>query len=146
MLPAMVLIINILISSCDGLFPGLPVSITGRIDSFETDLNKTDRSSLYRNFHPTETANYNQIKLPDFFSGSPLSETNIPFSINIPGTPVDQANGRKLVTGTLTHKYATLNIQFIMLQSGEDWYIEELILPDVDAGGTPWAIRKIVYQ
>ena len=42
-------------------------SITDRIIGFQADLNKSDRSSMYLNFHPDSTADYNAIKTSAFW-------------------------------------------------------------------------------
>jgi hypothetical protein len=44
------------------------VSIDERIADFQADLNKTDRSSAYQNFHPDLTGDFNSLK-----SGAPIT-------------------------------------------------------------------------
>ena len=107
--------------------PADPVTITERIDAFEADLNSSDRSGLYLHFHPTETDNYNQLKDAAVINAGPLSSDNGTFHI-VTGAAVPGSGGRQVVEGTLTHDYAQFAVQFIMLQYGEDWQIEELKL------------------
>ena len=40
------------------------VSIDQRISDFQADLNTSDRSNVYQDFHPTQTAEYNALKNP----------------------------------------------------------------------------------
>ena len=40
------------------------VSIGQRISDFQSDLNTSDRSNVYNDFHPTETQDYNALKDP----------------------------------------------------------------------------------
>ena len=80
-LVAMVLLLAGVLVGCDLL--GI-ISIDQRITDFQGDLNKTDRTSAYLNFHPTLTADYDALKngltitsifpLPDG-SGTPYALT-----------------------------------------------------------------------
>ena len=38
------------------------VSISDRITQFQNDLNNSDRSNIYQDFHPTSTSDYNALK------------------------------------------------------------------------------------
>jgi hypothetical protein len=61
------------------------VSIQDRISSFQDDLNTTSRSNLYKNFHPTETIEYDALKNPAAITGFttlfPLPSPNYSLSI-----------------------------------------------------------------
>jgi len=132
-------------TSCDGFLGGGSVSIAQRITRFETDLNKAARNTLYLHFHPTETTNWDAIKDAEFWNQSSLSFADQPFDI-ITGAAVAQSNGRSLVTGTLENTNITFDVQFIMLQDNEDWYIEELILLDPADNSEYWAVRQLGVQ
>jgi len=40
------------------------VSIDDRLANFQTDLNSATRSTIYQDFHPTKTSDYNALKSP----------------------------------------------------------------------------------
>jgi hypothetical protein len=68
---AIVLLVVFAIASCDallGLLENPEQEILDRLDAFESDLNTEDRSdsgaALYRNFHPTLTADYAALRDP----------------------------------------------------------------------------------
>jgi hypothetical protein len=57
---AVLLSLSALLVGC-GLL-GTTVTIDERITDFQTDLNKTDRTSAYLNFHPSLTKDYDALK------------------------------------------------------------------------------------
>jgi hypothetical protein len=60
-LAAVAIILGFALVSCSDL--GV-VSITDRLTTFQTDLNAADRTSIYLNFHPTSTMDYDALKDP----------------------------------------------------------------------------------
>jgi hypothetical protein len=52
------------LASCDILPNTGPVSIAQRISDFQADLNTTDRTNVYNDFHPDMTTQFNALKNP----------------------------------------------------------------------------------
>ena len=102
--------------------------IDERIDAFIDDLNN-DRNSVYANFHPDKTAEYNAIKDPVatwdiwFPTGQTYSLSNL-----------DDGDSDS-VTATITGSgaFGAKSAIFRMAKDGFDWMIEELTVPDIDA-------------
>jgi hypothetical protein len=98
-------------------------SIDARIDMFVDDLNYTDRSSAYTNFHPDETSDYNALK-------EPTSTFDVWFD---PGSFYDVYN-RSESGDTVTADidggiYSGTEIIFYMAKDGLfDWKIESIRL------------------
>jgi hypothetical protein len=145
--PSLVIVMTAaaLLAGCDllnGIDPG-SVSISERLDRFVNDLNSSDRTWIYLNFHPDETLSYNQVKDPDTWENSPLSSVNRPFSLR---NTVQKSlvNGTVEVTGNLTQKNnpdTAYPISFVMAKYGEDWRIVRLTYTVVETD--PYEIRTI---
>jgi hypothetical protein len=103
------------------------MSIEDRIAQFADDLNSTDRSQAYLNFHPDLTADYNELKSPALTFDVKFPTDNIPYSI----TGLD-TNGSS-VTGTMIHRYDGSGslITLEMAKLGSDWQIRSLIYGSV---------------
>src|SRR5271157_5227234 len=65
-----------------------PVSISQRISDFQADLNTSDRSNIYQDFHPTMTVQYNALKNPGLTINTPFPPPPPSYSLSI----VDQSN------------------------------------------------------
>ena len=112
------LVFAIFMHGCDLL----PVSIDGRIESFENDINN-DRANAYLNFDIDSTDWYVGIQNPDFWD-APFDETKKPFTITV----VDSTNELSVqctITGTGGYTFGP-QIIFTMVQVGAVWYIEEI--------------------
>lgn len=126
-LAAGAILLAISLSSCNLL----GASIDERIVSFESDLNSASRATIYRNFHPTETSMYNQIKDPVWWDGSAYALADQPFSIT--GVVVDEGAG----TATASFSSDLLVDETILFQfakDGPDWQIESISIPTVPSG------------
>lgn len=145
--PSLVIVMTAaaLLAGCDllnGIDPG-SVSIGERLDRFVNDLNSSDRSGIYLNFHPDETLSYNQVKDPDTWETGPLASANRPFSLR---NTVQKSlgNGTVKVTGSLTNANNTdagYPISFVMAKYREDWRIVRLTYTVVE--NNPYEIRTI---
>ncbi len=104
------------------------VSIEDRIASFMEDINTQDRTNVYKNFDKNNTAEYESIKIPQFWidNSFPLPDATGSYSI----TNLDVSNPLN-VTGTISGPAGfgpPASIKFIMRDDDDDWYIEELYL------------------
>ncbi|MBN2444501.1 MAG: hypothetical protein JXJ04_24280 [Spirochaetales bacterium] len=113
------------------ILSGCPMGITieSRIGMFESDLNSSDRSDVYLNFHP-DTSSYNQIKDPDYFDGTPLAAIYKPIHFSNLSDSVDIGNGQERVTADFSSLGYSDTCTFIMEQSGIDWLIRRFDLAD----------------
>ena len=103
--------------------------IDERIDSFIDNLNN-DRNSIYLNFHPSETADYNAIKNPTTTWDIWFPVVDIPYSIsNLDDSDSDSVTSVISSSGGFGPSGAT----FKMAKDGCDWMIEELTVPDIQA-------------
>ncbi len=97
-----------------------------RIDNFESDLNN-DRNNLYKNFHPSKTEKYNDIKDPAYLEAYfPTDNNEIPYDIYDVDISGDTVNARIVSNNLVTFPDQTIN--FKMAEDGSDWQIEELTL------------------
>jgi len=104
------------------------ISINDRISQFQGDLNKTDRTNIYKNFHPTATKDYNAIKTPTFFdtlfptAGLPTTQYTL--------TSIDSSNPSH-VTAAISGPVGSIwypgpvNVYFVMEKDGNDWMIAQ---------------------
>ena len=106
----------------------LPVSVEDRIAIFLEDINSLDRSSIYLNFHPDLTGDYDFIRnetYPDWGALFPTGPgTYIPYSISSLDTSDPMG-----VTGTVESVnigWVDKPIFFIMAKDGMDWMIQEM--------------------
>ncbi len=107
----------------------LGVSVEDRVAQFLDDLNNTDRSDIYLNFHPTLTADYAALQ------GGTLVDWDVPFpvayiSYSIPDLDTSDSGN---VTGNISSSNDAAwpgpkPIVFRMAKDGADWMIEELDL------------------
>lgn len=110
---------------------GLGTSVSARITAFETDLNTDSRTDTYKNFHPTETTQYDNMKTATWWDSSPFSTANRDFTLTA-GTPSDESSsGRVTVTVTIKHGNDATgsDATFTMLEEeagGGNWLIEEI--------------------
>lgn len=101
------------------------VKIDERIDAFIDDLNN-DRNSIYLNFHPSGTADYNAIKAPItswdiwFPTGETYSLSNLDDG--------DSDSVTATITSTDSGGWGSKSAIFKMAKDGCDWMIEELTL------------------
>jgi hypothetical protein len=102
-----------------------PVSIEERIQLFMDDLNKTDRSMIYLNFHPTLTTDYDAIQ-----GGTHLPDWDVPFAvayISYSIADLDPSNP-STVTGNINTAYGAWAgpkaVVFRMAQDGANWMIQ----------------------
>ena len=97
--------------------------IDERIDAFIDDLNNSDRSNVYTNFHPDKTADYNAIKDPSTTWDIWFPVADIPYSIsNLDDSDSDSVTAVISSSGT----FGPSNATFKMAKDGFDWMIEEL--------------------
>jgi hypothetical protein len=101
------------------------ISIEDRIYRFISDLNNTDRSHVYENFHP-DTPKYDLIK-PDSFWEIDFEEGGIPYNISglNDGNP---GNVTAAIDSATIVGWGPKALRFVMLQYGNDWMIDELYL------------------
>ena len=99
----------------------LPMSIEGRINSFESDINN-DRSHAYLNFDPTLTGWYGLITSASYWD-LPFPTDKGPYSITVVDSSIPTN-----VTCTITGVGYTFGpeIIFKMTQDGSNWLIEEI--------------------
>jgi hypothetical protein len=116
------LLFAIFMNGCDLL----PLSIEGRIDSFENDINN-DRANAYLNFDIGSTDWYVGIQDPDFWD-KPFDETKRPFTITVVDSTYE-LSVECSITGTGGYTFGP-QIIFRMIQIGDGWYIEEI--PSMD--------------
>ena len=103
--------------------------IDERIDSFIDDLNNSDRSNVYTNFHSSETADYNAIKDPSTTWDNWFPVASITYSIsNLDDSDSDNVTAIINSSGT----FGTSDATFKMAKDGFDWMIEELTVPDIE--------------
>jgi len=107
----------------------LPMSIEGRINSFESDINN-DRSHAYLNFDPTLTDWYGLIASASYWD-LPFPDTKGPYTITVVDSSIPTN-----VTCTITGVGYTFGpgITFKMTQDGSNWLIEEIPSMDVYVG------------
>ena len=136
------------ITGCDGLsgLLGGGMSISDRIDAFEEDLNKEDRSDIYTHFHEN-TANREQIADATVLNDGPLGYANEPFTLTA-GTPEDYGtSGQKSVSVDISNANVSVDdpikATFIMQEDSSgsgNWLIREI---SMTYGGIDYIIRKI---
>lgn len=126
----LVFIVFIALGSCD--IPGGPVTIEERINMFEAEINKQDRSQVYTHFHPTATVQYDDIKDPEYFDAGPLPYDYEPFFITPVGEPKDEGSGLMSVTADFRNDNGEYpgSATFVMQTGGDndDWYIKTFTL------------------
>ncbi len=117
-----ILVVVVVFNSCS-LFG---TKIDERIDSFIADLNY-DRNSIYLNFHPSETADYDAIKNVGLTWDNWFPTHSIQYSISgLDDSDSDSVTATINSEGVWDSEPAT----FKMAKDGFDWMIEELDLPD----------------
>ncbi len=99
----------------------LSVSITDRLALFADDLSSADRSTVYTNFHPTLTTDYDAAKAASYWDALFPTGTYTIYSINA----ADPAAVTAVMDGPAAFGTG-LNAVFKMAKSGEDWMIEEI--------------------
>jgi hypothetical protein len=99
-----------------------PVTVEGRVDRFNEDLNMADRSGMYLNFRPGITL-YDDIKDPAFW-GAEFDPLDAPYFISALNSG-DPSNVTFHLTNSSTGNW---NVKMVMEQVGSDWYITELWL------------------
>ena len=127
-------------SSCSlfDLFGG--VGIAARISYFEGELNSSDRSLTYRQFHPTLTTDYDAIKAPRFWSTFfPVVATrDDPYVITTTGDPVaNPTDVRATIDGPLSFG-GPKNVKLVMAKDGSNWMIQALYFQNAD--GVTWDV------
>jgi hypothetical protein len=104
------------------------VSIDDRLSQFIGDLNKTDRTSIYKNFHPTATTDYAAIRDQGYIN------TWFP-TTGLPGTQytitgIDSSKSSR-VTAAISGPSgiwtpSPVNVYFVMEKDGNDWMIAKI--------------------
>jgi hypothetical protein len=105
----------------------LPVTIEKRIELFRIDLNG-DRGLVYLNFKPVDPLDYEAIKDSSFWDIRFPVGDGTPYSITALDTD-DPANVTGVVAGP-PQFVGTHPIEFVMVQEGLDWFIQQLYLDD----------------
>jgi len=110
----------------------LGVSVQDRVTLFLADLNSSDRSNIYLNFHPTLTNDYAAIQNETYPDWSTLFPTNtyLPYSITSLDTS-DPWNVTGLINSVNGAWAGPKPIVFRMAQEGTSWMIQEF---DFDGG------------
>ena len=122
-----VVIVAALISSCE-----LSISVERRLEIFLGDLNDDDRSEIYLNFHPTQTADYPAIRngtKPDWDLVFPTGENYTYVGLNTADTDY--------VTGLIEGDMIIYSTVFVMAMDGMNWQIKQLSIDN----GTTWLIQ-----
>jgi hypothetical protein len=118
------------------------VSIDQRISDFQSDLNTTDRSNVYQDFHPTMTASYDPLKDP-ITSG--FNTAYLPPGPSFSLSVVDESNPSSgVIVKVNSGLSGTWGTPFYMLltmatYNGNDWRI--VTLSDSQNGSAPWSLR-----
>jgi hypothetical protein len=108
----------------------LGVSVDDRVMQFVSDINDSDRSQVYLNFHP-DILDYSGIQVAAFWDGH-FPYANAPYSISALSTG-NPAN----VTFTISDSGAiSKNVKFVMQQLGNDWMITEMYMDPAPAAPT----------
>jgi hypothetical protein len=100
-------------------------SIEDRVYQFISNLNKTDRSNAYLNFHP-DISMYDLIK-PDSFWDIDFEKGGIPYSISGLNS-ADPNNVTAMIDSATIAGWGPKALRFVMRQNGSDWMIWELYL------------------
>jgi hypothetical protein len=100
----------------------LGVSVDDRVMQFLADINDSDRSQVYLNFHP-DILDYSGIQVAAFWDGH-FPYANAPYSISALVTG-DPAN----VTFTISASgYISKDVLFVMEKLGNDWMISKMYM------------------
>jgi len=130
------LLLGLLVLAFVGCKPA-SVSVEDRIALFLSDINNANWSSIYLNFHPTLTADYNALSGTTVVDwGAVFEPAYAPYSI----LGLNTSDPRN-VAGSMTSSNDSVwpgpqPVAFRMAQYGEDWMIEEMdfdgFLPLID--------------
>ncbi|MGA2975411.1 MAG: hypothetical protein ABSF77_08900 [Spirochaetia bacterium] len=111
------------------------VSIDDRIAQFQTDLNSATRSTIYEDFHPTKTSDYNALKDPVTIEAvfPPLGISDTAYSLTV----TDESNPATGVIVTVTGGPASFNapkhLKLVMDTTGvSDYRIVSLAIDNDD--------------
>lgn len=123
---SVLMILILMVFSCD-LFKDEPeVLIADRINSFEADLNSGNYSNLQNHLH-TDMISYESYSDPTVIMTGPLAEANKNFSFS---TPVSVKSGDDYISsGDFTSDGgADTNYVAVMRESGDSWKILSLTI------------------
>ena len=119
--------------SCDLLNS---VSIDQRISNFQADLNNSDRSNIYQDFHPTETSLYDTLKSDQSTIDTPYP---VPSGTNY-AIVIDDESNTAAVVAHMTSYPGTVTLIYLQLQmdtyNGKDWRIVKLSTRSAPPPGT----------
>ena len=102
------------------------VSIDERITNFINDLNSSDRSSTYLNFHETLTNDYNAIKSAGYWDAAFIQSWQLYNITNY--TTTMNSDTTATISGTFKHALDSGSVILLeMAKSGDDWYIKTLV-------------------
>ncbi len=124
----------VVFSSCDLLMSLLDlgdggVTVTERINLFEEDLNKEDRSQLVAtHFHPEDLDSFDQMLAEITVSTSPFRYSNAPFVIGEPSS-IDTVGDAEVATCDFSNGFAVAGtVVFTLKLDGADYKIRRIVL------------------
>lgn len=104
-------------SGCDLIMALFGGKIVARIESFESDLNKSDRSNIYRNFHP-DMGDYGAVQTDAFWDSSFSTDYSYAFeSIDADDDGLTATATFKVTGYGSTYPYS---VSFVFRESGSD--------------------------
>ena len=112
------------------------VSIEERISEFMSDVNGGRYSDLYTHFHPSQTAQYSQIKASDYWNTPGFFPAGETYTLGAVIPLVDT------VTTTISSDslYSNDTIIFTMAKDGDDYFIKTLTID-----GLPKVLTRIPW-
>ncbi len=132
----------IILSGCDFLQEeDETVSISKRIELFQSDLNNSNYSGLDDNFHP-DMISFDNYQDSTVISSGPLQISNAPFTFGSPSVSDTNTSGEKRAEGSFENDLgATGTYDAIMKEDGdENWKILEIT---ITIGSSDYTLRTI---
>jgi len=110
-------------SGCDLIMALFGGKVMDRIESFASDLNSSSRTSIYKNFHPTKTTQYDNIKDSSFWDYAFPTSYDYEF-INIVASDKNLVATATLVVtiGGIDYEYS---VNFTFAEDGFDVLIDD---------------------
>jgi hypothetical protein len=110
-------------SGCDLLMALFGGKLVARIESFESDLNSVFRTDIYKNFHPTDTDQYDAMKVSSYWENAFPSEYDYDFTDIDADEDALEATATLWVTiGGTDYSY---NASFTFSEYGSDVLIDD---------------------
>ena len=134
------------LQGCDLLGPFLdPIlvypAITSRVESFYSDLNKSDRTGLSSHFHPLmqDKSAYNANQL---FTTGPFYSGYEPFTVvPIADADIDKTGSDSYtVTTSMENDNGTFEVVFLVQESEGEWLIRKIT---IEINGVPFEIKVL---